>query len=322
MLHAVGAPRDVGIGGDAAHACGGAGGVGWFLILSRKSCQCFGVEVTLRGKTLLITGGSRGIGRAIALRAARDGANVVIAAKTAEPHPKLEGTIFSVAEEIEAAGGRALPVQCDVRFEEQVQAVVSQTTQTFGGIDVLVNNASAISLTNTEQTSMKVFDLMHQVNARATYLMTKACFSALREAPNPHVLTLAPPLDSQSGVDSAWFGGHLAYSLSKFGMSLCVLGHAREFKPHGIAVNALWPRTIIATAAIGNMPGGAEMLRRARDPSIVADAAHAIVTRAAREFTGNFCIDEHVLREAGVDDFARYAVDPTAKLLPDLFVDQ
>jgi citronellol/citronellal dehydrogenase len=270
----------------------------------------------LAGKTVFITGGSRGIGREIGLRAAKDGANVVIAAKTAQPHPKLQGTIHSVAAEIEAAGGRGLALQCDVRFEEQVAQAVATTERTFGGIDVLVNNASAISLTNTEQTTMKRFDLMQQVNARATYLVTKCCLPALRRSSNPHVLTLSPPLN----LEAKWFGAHLGYTLSKFGMSMCVLGHASEFAPMRIAVNALWPRTIIATAAIANMPNGKQMLMHARSPAIMADAAHVILTKSSAEFTGNFCLDEDVLRDAGVSDFARYAVEPGSSLLPDLFI--
>ena len=271
---------------------------------------------SLKGRTLLVTGGSRGIGLAIALRAARDGANVTIAAKTAEPHPKLPGTVYTACKEIEDAGGRALACITDIRFEDQVAEAVRRTVDTFGGIDVLVNNASAISLTRTDQTPMKRFDLMQQINVRGTYACTRACLPFLRKADNPHVLTLSPPLNLQPH----WFGPHLAYSLAKYGMSLCVLGHAEEFRPDGIAVNALWPRTVIATAAVQNLLGGDETVRRSRKPAIMADAAHHILTRPSREFTGNFCIDEDLLRTAGVTDFDAYACVPGADLLPDLFV--
>ncbi len=270
----------------------------------------------LSGKTLFITGGSRGIGLAIALRAARDGANVAIAAKTAEPHPKLPGTIYTAAEEIEAAGGRALPLVCDIRFEDQVVAAVEETVATFGGLDICVNNASAIQLTNLEQTEMKRFDLMHGVNARGTYLVTKTCLPHLKQAENPHVLMLSPPLDMQA----KWFAGHIAYTMAKFGMSMVVLGAAEELKPHGIAVNALWPRTTIATAAIQNLLGGEALMRKSRKPEILADAAYAIFTSPAREFTGNFCIDDTLLYERGERDFDKYRVDPTQDLAPDFFV--
>lgn len=272
---------------------------------------------TLAGKTLFITGSSRGIGKAIALRAARDGANVVVAAKTAEAHPKLEGTIHTAVEEIEKAGGRGLAVQCDVRFEEQVRAAVDRAADHFSGIDVLVNNASAINLTDTQATPMKRFDLMHQVNARATFMTTQLCLPHLQRSQNPHVLTLAPPPE----LKAAWFAPHLAYTLSKYGMSLCVLGHAEEFRPLGIAVNALWPRTVIATTALRQIPGGDALRRRARTPMIMADAAHYVLTRGSRDFTGRFCVDEDVLREAGVVDFEPYAVEAGAELATDLFVD-
>ena len=269
----------------------------------------------LQGKTLFITGASRGIGKAIALRAAADGANVAIAAKTAEPHPKLPGTIHSAAQEIEAAGGRALPLQVDIRDEDQVLAAVARTVETFGGIDILINNASAISLTPTLETPMKRFDLMWGVNARGTYLCSQACIPHLKKAANPHILTLSPPLN----LDPKWFAHHVAYTIAKYGMSLCVLGMAEEFKPDGIAVNALWPRTVILTAALA-MLGGITPPENCRKPEIVADAAHVILTRDSRAQTGRFLIDEDVLREAGVGDFERYAVEPGKPLHPDLFL--
>ncbi|HEY4594840.1 MAG TPA: NAD(P)-dependent oxidoreductase [Thermoanaerobaculia bacterium] len=269
----------------------------------------------LKGKTLFITGASRGIGKAIALRAAADGANVAIAAKTAEPHPKLPGTIYSAAEEVAAAGGRALPLQVDIRDEDQVLAAVAKTVETFGGIDVLVNNASAINLTGTLETPMKRFDLMWGVNARGTYLCSQACIPQLKKASNPHILTLSPPLN----LDPKWFAHHVAYTIAKYGMSLCVLGMAEEFKPDGIAVNALWPRTVIHTAALA-MLGGITPPENCRQPEIVADAAHLILTRDSREQTGRFLIDEDVLREAGVSDFEKYAVAPGKPLHPDLFL--
>ena len=273
---------------------------------------------TLAGKTLFITGASRGIGKAIALRAASDGANVVIAAKTETAHPKLEGTIHSAASEIEAAGGRALAVACDVRDEAAVQRAVDAAADAFGGIDVVVNNASAIQLTPTDMTEMKRFDLMHGVNTRGTFLVTKLALPHLRRASNPHVLTLSPPLN----LDPRWFGAHLAYTLAKYGMSLCVLGHAEELATEGIAVNALWPRTTIATAAVQNLLGGDAMVQRSRWPSIMADAAYAILTRPARVCTGNFFLDDEVLAEEGVTDLTRYAVDPAFAdaLVPDLFL--
>jgi citronellol/citronellal dehydrogenase len=269
----------------------------------------------LRGRTLFITGASRGIGKAIALRAAADGANIVIAAKTTEPHPKLPGTIYSAAEEIEAAGGKALPLQVDIRDEEQVQKAVRQTADTFGGIDALVNNASAINLTGTLETPVKRFDLMWGVNARGTFVCSQACLPFLLKSPNPHILTLSPPLN----LDPKWFARHTAYTISKYGMSLCVLGMAEEFKASGIAVNALWPRTVIATAALA-MLGGAIPAENCRTPEIMADAAHAVLTRDSRCCTGQFYIDEDVLREAGVTDFEKYAVKPGAPLRPDLFL--
>jgi citronellol/citronellal dehydrogenase len=271
---------------------------------------------SLAGKTLFITGASRGIGRAIALRAARDGANVAVLGKTAAPNPRLPGTVPATVAEIEAAGGRGLPCICDVRFEDQVLAAVAATEAAFGGIDILVNNASAISLTGTASTEMKRFDLMHQVNVRATFLCSKACLPALARSANPHILTLAPP----PALRPDWFAPHLAYSLAKFGMSLCVLGLAAELAPQGIAVNALWPRTVIATAAVQNLLGGETVMARARRPEIVADAAHVILTRESRSFTGQFCIDEEVLASAGVTDFSQYAAGPESELLKDLFL--
>jgi citronellol/citronellal dehydrogenase len=271
---------------------------------------------SLGGKTLFITGASRGIGKAIALRAARDGARVVIAAKTDVPHPKLPGTIHTAAAEVEAAGGRALARRVDIRSEEEVAAAVEEAVRVFGGIDILVNNASAISLTGTADTPMKRFDLMHDVNARGTFLVSKLCIPHLRRSENPHILNIAPPL----GLEGRWFAPHLAYSLAKFGMSLCVLGMAEELRADGIAVNALWPRTVIATAAVRNLLGGEEAIRGSRKPEIMADAAHAVLTRRSRDFTGRFLIDEDVLREAGVTDLAPYAVEPGAKLISDFFV--
>lgn len=272
---------------------------------------------TLKGKTLFITGASRGIGLAIAKRAAADGANVTVAAKTAEPHPKLPGTIFTAGEEIEEAGGKALPVICDIRFEDQVQEAVEKTVEEFGGIDICVNNASAISLTPTPETEMKRYDLMHQVNARGTFLVSKTCIPHLLEADNPHILNISPPLN----VEEKWFAPHVAYSMAKFGMSLCVLGMAGEFRKQGLAVNALWPRTTIATAAVGNLLGGEEMLRHSLKPEIMADAAHVILTKPSDEFTGNFCIDDEVLEGAGVTDIEKYRVDPDKEPHPDFFVE-
>jgi citronellol/citronellal dehydrogenase len=269
----------------------------------------------LRGKTLFITGASRGIGKAIALRAAADGANVAIAAKTAEPHPKLPGTIHTAAAEIEAAGGRALPLQVDVRDEEAIQRAIERTVATFGGLDVLVNNASAINLTGTLDTPMKRYDLMASVNARATFAASQAAIPHLRSAANPHILTLSPPLN----LHPKWLSHHVAYTLSKYGMSLCVLGMAEEFRRDGIAVNALWPRTVIATAALA-MLGGAVPLESCRKPEIMADAAHAILVRDSRTTTGNFFIDDEVLAAAGVTDFEKYAVEPGARLIGDLFL--
>jgi citronellol/citronellal dehydrogenase len=270
----------------------------------------------LKGKTLFITGASRGIGKAIALRAARDGANVVVAAKTSEPHPKLPGTIFTAAEEIEKAGGQALPCLVDVRSEEQVADAVAKAVAKFGGIDILVNNASAISLTGTLQTPMKRYDLMHQINTRGTFLGSQACLPHLLKAKNPHILNLSPPLN----FEEKWFAPHVAYTMAKFGMSLCVLGMAGEFRSQGVGVNALWPRTVIATAAVQNLLGGDATVKGSRTPEIVADAAHVILTRPARECTGNYFIDEDVLRSAGVTDLAKYQTVPGSDLIPDFFV--
>jgi citronellol/citronellal dehydrogenase len=272
---------------------------------------------SLKGKTLFISGGSRGIGLAIAKRAAQDGANVIIAAKTAEPHPKLPGTIYTAAEEIEAAGGKALPVVCDIRDESQVECAVAAAVEKFGGIDVCVNNASAISLTPTLQTKMARFDLMHQVNTRGTFLVSKTCIAHLLKSDNPHILNLSPPLN----MDEKWFAPHVAYTMAKFGMSLCVLGMAGEFREQGIAVNALWPRTTIATAAVMNLLGGEQIIRGSRKPEIMGDAAHVILTKPSRDFTGNFCIDDEVMQSIGVSDLSKYAVEPGAKLFPDFFVE-
>ncbi len=278
--------------------------------------------MSLKGKTLFISGGSRGIGLAIAVRAAQDGANVVIAAKTSDPHPKLPGTIHTAVEEINQAGGRGLGVQCDIREEAQVQAAVQKAVETFGGIDVLVNNASAISLTGTMATDMKRYDLMNQINARGTYLCGRVCYPQLKKSAqagrNPHILTLSPPLD----MSAKWFAPHVAYTMAKYGMSLCTLAWAEEFRKDGIAANALWPRTLIATAAV-NMIGGRELLDKSRTAEIMADAAHAILIKPSRSYTGHFAIDDLVLHEAGVRDFSKYAVVAGTKnrdMLPDFFV--
>ncbi len=272
---------------------------------------------SLKGKTLFITGASRGIGLAIAKRAARDGARVAIAAKTDTPNLKLEGTIHSAAAEIEAQGGIALPIVCDIRDEEQVGKAVGLTVSTFGGIDICINNASAISLTPIDQTDMKRMDLMFQINTRGTFLVTKTCLPHLRKAKNPHVLMLSPPLD----MHAKWFAGHVAYSIAKYGMSLCVLGLAEELKKDGVAVNALWPRTTIATAAIKNVLGGDRLLQMSRTPDIIADAAHLIFQQPAKQFTGRFLIDDTFLHEVGgVNDFEKYRVDPSKPLAPDFFV--
>ena len=271
---------------------------------------------SLKGKTLFVSGGSRGIGLAIALRAARDGANVAIAAKTAEPHPKLKGTIYTAADEIRAAGGKALPILCDIREEAQVVAAIDKTVAEFGGIDICVNNASAISLTDSQATYMKRFDLMMGINTRGTFMVSKYCIPHLKKAANPHILMLSPPLDMQQ----KWFAHSTAYTLAKFGMSLCVLGLSGELKAAGVAVNALWPRTTIATAAVGNLLGGDAMMRASRTSEIMGDAAHVIFSKPARDFTGRFCIDDKVLYDSGVRDFERYRVDPSVALMSDFFV--
>jgi citronellol/citronellal dehydrogenase len=272
--------------------------------------------MALSGKTLFITGASRGIGLAIALRAARDGANIAIAAKTAEPHPKLTGTIYTAAQDIERSGGKALPLVVDVRDEAMVRDALDKTAQKFGSIDIVVNNASAIQLTNTTATDMKRFDLMHQINARGTFMVSKWAIGYLEKAANPHILMISPPLD----MKEKWFAPHTAYSMAKFGMSLVVLGLAGELRSKGIAVNALWPRTLIATAAVQNLLGGAAMAARGRKPDIMADAAYAIFNKPSRQFTGRFVIDDSFLAENGVADFDRYRVDPTQTLAPDFFV--
>ena len=265
---------------------------------------------------MFITGASRGIGLAIARRAARDGANIAIAAKTEKPHPKLAGTIYTAAEEIERAGGKALPLVVDVRDEAMVKDALSQTAARFGGIDIVVNNASAIAMTPVVDTEMKRFDLMHQINARGTFVVSKWAIGYLEKAANPHILMISPPLD----MKEKWFAPHTAYSMAKFGMSLVVLGLAGELRPKRIAVNALWPRTVIATAAVQNLLGGETMMQRARKPEIMADAAYTIFLKPAREFTGRFLIDDTLLAENGIRDFDHYAVDPTQQLAPDFFV--
>ena len=272
--------------------------------------------LNLKNKTLFITGASRGIGKAIALRAAKDGANIAVVAKTSEPHPKLPGTVYTSAEDIEAVGGKALPYVADIRFEDQVKAAVDATVKEFGGIDALINDASAINLTPTLQTPMKRFDLMFSVNVRGTFLCSKLCIPHLKKAENPHILNLSPPLN----MDPKWFANHLAYTMSKYGMSMCVLGMAEELKKDGIAVNALWPRTAIATAAVKNLLGGEPAIKHSRKPEIVADAAHFILTKPSRECTGNFFIDDEVLIENGVTDLGKYSIVPNARLISDFFL--
>ena len=272
--------------------------------------------INLKGKTLFVSGASRGIGLAIAKRAAQDGANIILAAKTAEKHPKLPGTIYTAADEVIESGGQALPIVCDIRDEEQVRQAVNSGVEEFGGIDICINNASAIQLTNTLQTDMKRYDLMHQINSRGTFLVSKACLPHLLKSDNPHILNLSPPLD----MNPKWFGPHVAYTMAKYGMSLCVLGMAEEFKEQGVSVNALWPRTAIATAAIKNALGGDAIMSISRFPEIMGDAAYTILTKPSKEFTGNFCIDDTVLADNGVTDFSVYAEVPFDQLAPDFFV--
>jgi citronellol/citronellal dehydrogenase len=274
---------------------------------------------TLKDKTLFITGASRGIGKSIALRAAQDGANVVIAAKTATPHPRLEGTIYTAAEEIESAGGRALACVVDVRDEASIQAAIDLAIDRFGGLDILVNNASAISLTPTLNTEMKRFDLMHQVNVRGTFLCSKLCLPHLHQSENPHILNISPPLN----LDSRWFAPHVAYTMAKYGMSMCVLGMAEEQRKRGVAVNALWPKTAISTAAVQNLLGGKTATERCRTPEIMSDAAYWVLTQESASLTGEFLIDENVLRNIGTEDFSQYLTIPGTKdedLIPDFFL--
>ena len=272
--------------------------------------------MSLKDKVIFISGGSRGIGLAMAKKAASDGAKIVIAAKTTEPHPKLPGTIFTAADEIVQAGGDALPVVCDIRDEDNVRDVINQAVEHFGGIDICINNASAIQLTNVTDTAMKRYDLMHQINGRGTYMVSKYCLPHLKKSENPHILNLSPPLD----MSAKWFAGTVAYTMAKYTMSMCVLGMAEEFKEFGIAVNALWPRTAIATAAVQNHLGGDEIMKLSRNVDIMADASYEILTKNAKSFTGNFCIDDLVLHSAGITDFTKYADVPFAELMPDFFV--
>ena len=273
--------------------------------------------MSLQNKTLLITGSSRGIGKAIALRAARDGANVIIVAKTTEPHPKLEGTIYTAAEEVEKAGGKALAVKTDLRFEEEIQNAVQKGVEAFGGIDILVNNASALMISTTTQTPLKKYDLLQQVNVRGTFATSQACLPFLAKAKNPHILNISPPLN----LNPKWFAQSLPYTMSKYGMSMCVLGMAAEFKEQKIAVNALWPQTLIATAPIYNLLGGEKMANKGRKPSFVGEAAYWVLTQSSAECTGNFFTDEEVMKKKGVEDFTPYAVDPTQELQKDFFLD-
>ena len=271
----------------------------------------------LRGKTALISGGSRGIGKAIALRLAREGVNIAIAAKTAEPHPKLEGTIYTAAKEIESLGVKVLPLQADIRDEEQIKSAVEETVKVFGGIDILINNASAINLSSAEQLEAKRFDLMHGINVRGTFLMCRHCIPYLKSSSNAHILNLSPPLN----LNPKWFAKHVAYTMSKYGMSMIVLGLAEELKKYKIAANALWPKTTIATAAVQNLLGGDFLIQKSRTPEIVADAAYYIVSRASAICTGNFFIDEEVLQKEGIEDFSKYAINKEQTLMPDLFID-
>ncbi len=270
----------------------------------------------LNGKTAFITGASRGIGKAIAMKLAENGANIAVVAKTKDPHPKLPGTVYSAVEDIESVGGKGIPCVADIRFEHQIQAAINATIKEFGGIDILINDASAINLTPTLETSMKRFDLMFSVNVRGTFLCSKLCIPHLKKSDNPHILNLSPPLN----MDSKWFAHHVAYTMSKYGMSMCVLGMAEEFKKDGIAVNALWPRTAIATAAVKNLLGGETAVKHSRKPEIVADAAYIILTRPSKDYTGNFFIDDEILIENGVTDLGKYSVVPNARLMPDFFL--
>lgn len=273
--------------------------------------------MSLQNKTALITGGSRGIGKAIALRLAKEGCNIAIAAKTTEPHPKLEGTIYTAAEEIEKRGVKALPLPCDIRSEEQIELAVNKTMETFGGIDILINNASAISLTTTEQTEPKRFDLMMDIEVRGSFFMCKSCLPHLKRSKNAHILNLSPPIN----LNPKWFAPHLAYTIAKYGMSMIVLGLAEELRPHKIAANALWPKTTIATAAVQNLLGGDFLMQMSRTPEMVAEAAYHILKQPSTECTGNFFIDEDVLKKEGITDFEKYAVNPDQKLMTDLFID-
>jgi citronellol/citronellal dehydrogenase len=282
--------------------------------VQRKASSYFS---QMKHKTVLITGGSRGIGKAIALRLAKEGANIAIAAKTVEPHPKLEGTIFTAAEEIEKLGVKALPLQCDIRSEEQIADAVNKTVQTFGGIDILINNASAINLTPTEQTEPKRFDLMHGIQVRGTFFMCKACIPYLKKSTNAHILNLSPPLN----LNPKWFAQHLAYTMSKYGMSMIILGLAEELKKDKIAANALWPATTIATAAVQNLLGGDFLIQMSRTPEIVAEAAYHILSKPSTECTGNFFIDEEVLKQEGIADLGKYSVNPGQQLMKDIFLD-
>ena len=272
--------------------------------------------MSFQNKTVLITGASRGIGKAIGLRLAKEGANIIIASKSVEENPKLGGTIFTAAAEMEAAGGKALAVQCDIRFEDQVQNVVDKAVATFGGIDILINNASAISLTNTEQTEPKRFDLMYDINVRGTFFVSKACIPLLKKATNPHIINLSPPIN----MDMKWFSNHLAYTISKYNMTMMALGLAAELKKFNIAANALWPKTTIATAAVQNLLGGQMLMNMSRTPEIMADAAYYILTKASTQCTGNTFIDEEVLASEGIVDLSKYSVVPGAQLYTDLFV--
>lgn len=274
--------------------------------------------MSFKNKTVLITGGSRGIGKAIALRLAKEGASIAIAAKTAEPHPKLEGTIYTASQEIEKLGVKCLPLQCDIRFEDQIEAAVNKTVETFGGIDILINNASAISLTSTEQTEPKRFDLMMDIEVRGTFFMCRSCIPHLKKSANAHILNLSPPVN----LNPKWFAQHLAYTIAKYGMSMIVLGLAEELKPNKIAANALWPKTTIATAAVRNLLGGDFLMQMSRTPEIVAEAAYHILRRPSTDCSGNFFIDEEVLTEEGITGFEKYAVNPQQQLMKDIFLDE